>query len=106
MPRIDREKFVRRLQPMIDHQVKLYRQDPQKYHRLLPVRMHGHFSENTPSKTISLGWMLAVCLITTHRAPSANYIWRMMYEDHTDAMFGRRPTWQPQEDPELVSLLV
>jgi hypothetical protein len=43
MPKVDKDLFIYRLQRMIDHQVRLYWQDPKKYIEHLPVKLSGHF---------------------------------------------------------------
>jgi hypothetical protein len=92
----DKQTFIDRLAPIIQRQLEIYRTDPHAYVRELPIKMHIYFLERGPSRKISLACLLAESLIATHRAPTAEYIWKLMNENvqRTPAA----PIWQPQED--------
>jgi hypothetical protein len=70
-----KDAFVAALQPVIDSLLDQYRESPQDFITGLPVNIHGYFNENSWSKKVALGARMARCLICTHRAPTAVYIW-------------------------------
>ena len=100
MPRMNEAAFIARLEPMLAHQVELYKADPAAYVRDLPIRISGHFHEHRPDRLISLAYVMACSLLATHRIPTAASIARLMAiapppSDGT--------VWQPHLDPELAS---
>jgi hypothetical protein len=95
----DKKTFIERLDPLIQRQLEIYRQDPDGYVRSLPTRMHSYFVEHSLSRKVPLACLLAESLIATHRAPTAAYIWKLMHENvQHDARSPEGPIWQPQED--------
>jgi hypothetical protein len=101
MTKVDKDLFIYRLQGMIDHQVRLYWQDPKKYIEHLPIKLSCHFSERHHSNALSLAFGIAVSLIATHRVPRATYVWRMM--NNLPNEDGSK--FQPHTDLELVPIL-
>jgi hypothetical protein len=100
--RMAREVFISGFTPILERQIELYKKDPVGYVEQLPGRMHRHFSERRPNKTISLAYVLACSLIATHRIPTAEYIFRLMSDD--PAPDGH--PWDANRDPDLRSYTV
>src|ERR1700691_1473858 len=98
----DRQAFIERLRPLIDRQLEIYRDDPRGYVQFLPLLMHGYFIDRPPSRKMSLAFLLADCLIATHRRPTAEYIWKLMHDPET-ASDGS--LWDPRQDPDLTDLM-
>jgi hypothetical protein len=67
---LDEQTFIARLQPIIDRQLEIYRNDPRDYISSIPLRIHRYFIERTPSRKISIACLLAESLIALHRRPS------------------------------------
>jgi hypothetical protein len=99
----NKEAFIERLEPIIRRQIEIYRESPEGYIGYLPLRMNAYFSERSPSKKITLAYLLAASLIATHRSPTAEYIWKLMHEKPS-----RRPDakiWHPHDDDEGLTSL-
>ena len=93
----DKKAFIERLDPIIRRQLEIYREDPAEFVRALPMHMNLYFAENSPSRKISLACLLAQSLIATHRAPTAEYIWKLMSENVQRSSVA----WDARDDPGL-----
>jgi hypothetical protein len=99
----DRNAFILASDPMIDRQLEIYRENPEAYVRDMPNRMLSHFWGTSPSRKISLAWLLATCLLATHRVPTASYIWKLMHRSDADGP--DEETWNALNDKDLRSTL-
>lgn len=101
--------FINRMGPLIERQVVVYEEDPEKFRKFLPMHLHMHETARKPSALIFRAMLYARCLIAIGRVPTAEYMWHLMAIDPADAPpytreDGTKAGWQPHFSPGLLTV--